>query len=334
MLARMQVCLPKKEAMPLTNANQPTADIVAATTAAAAAAWPWVGLGDKISVDRAAVDAMRASLAGANFGGKVVIGEGEKDEAPMLFNGELVGHPRHIQAEGGIGWDIAVDPVDGTRLAAEGIEGAVAVLAAAESGSMLESSEVYVMNKIVSGPAGRGVLDLDASVAANISALAAALGKPVEQLRVAVINKARNFELIAQVQETGAEWVRFDEGDIAMAVAAATEKSGVDLLLGMGGSPEGVVAAVAVQILGGFMQTRFAPQNAEQISRGLAAGYDLEAKFELNDLVSGERFVFALTGITDGVLARGVRATDSGLELQSFVLDSALPAPVILTHQL
>ncbi len=334
MLARMQVCLPKKEAMPLTNANQPTADIVAATTAAAAAAWPWVGLGDKIAVDRAAVDAMRASLSSANFGGKVIIGEGEKDEAPMLFNGELVGHARHIQAEDGIGWDIAVDPVDGTRLAAEGLAGAVAVLAAAESGGMLESSEVYVMNKIVSGPAGRGVLDLDATVAANVSALAVALGKPVDEVRVAVINKARNFEIIAQVQATGAHWVRFDEGDIAMAVAAAKAGSGVDLLLGMGGSPEAVVAAVAVQILGGFMQTRFAPQNADQISRGLAAGYDLEAKFELNDLASGDRFVFVLTGITDGILARGVRPTESGLELNTFVLDSALPEPVVLQHLL
>jgi fructose-1,6-bisphosphatase II len=163
-----------------------------------------------------------------------------------------------------------------------------------------------------------------------MGALALALGKPVSELRVAVINKARNFELIAQVQEAGAQWVRFDEGDIAMAVAAATPNSGVDMMLGIGGSPEGVVAAVAVQILGGFMQTRFAPQNSDQISRALAAGYDLEAKFELDDLVSGERFVFVLTGITDGVLARGIRELDSALELQTFVLDSSLGEPVIV----
>ena len=317
--------------MPLTNANQPTKDILAATVAAAAAAWPHVGLGDKLTVDGAAVDAMRSSLRSADFAGIVVIGEGEKDEAPMLFNGEIVGHPDLVALS--VDWDIAVDPVDGTRLAAEGVPGAVAVMAAAERGSMLESSEVYMMKQIVSGPAGRGVLDIDASPAENIAALAEALGKSVDEMRVAVINKARNFELIAQVQEAGATWVRFDEGDIAMAVAAATPGSGVDLLLGLGGSPEGVVAAVAIQVLGGFMQTRFAPQDAEQIARGLAAGYDLEGKFELDDLVSGERFVFVLTGITDGVLARGVREGDEHLELQTFILDSALIEPVVIDHQ-
>jgi fructose-1,6-bisphosphatase II len=316
--------------MPLTNANQPTRDILAATVAAAAAAWPHVGLGDKVLVDGAAVDAMRASLNSAEFAGIVVIGEGEKDEAPMLFNGELVGHPDLIARS--VDWDIAVDPVDGTRLAAEGAPGAVAVMAASERGSMLESSEVYMMKKIVSGPAGRGVLDIDATAAQNITALAEALGKPVDEMRVAVINKARNFELIAQVQDAGAHWVRFDEGDIAMAVAAATPESGVDLLLGLGGSPEGVVAAVAVQILGGFMQTRFAPEDAEQIARALAAGYDLEAKFEIGDLVSGDRLVFVLTGITDGVLTRGVRETESGLEVQTFILDSALDGPVVWDH--
>lgn len=318
--------------MPLTNANQPTKDILAATVAAAAAAWPHVGSGDKLYVDRAAVDAMRASLSSADFGGIVIIGEGEKDEAPMLFNGEIVGHPDVVARS--VDWDIAVDPVDGTRLAAEGVPGAVAVMAASERGSMLESSEVYMMKKIVSGPAGRGVLDIDADPKDNITALAEALGKPVEEMRVAVINKARNFELIAQVQEAGAQWVRFDEGDIAMAVAAATPESGVDLLLGLGGSPEGVVAAVAVQILGGFMQTRFAPQDSDQIARALSAGYDLEAKFGLDELASGERFVFVLTGITDGVLARGVRDWDEHLELQTFILDSALSGPVILEHQI
>jgi fructose-1,6-bisphosphatase II len=317
--------------MPLTNANQPTKDILAATVAAAAAAWQHVGSGEKLAVDGAAVDAMRASLGSAQFAGIVVIGEGEKDEAPMLFNGEVIGHPELIGLS--VDWDIAVDPVDGTRLAAEGVPGAVAVMAAAERGSMLESSEVYMMKKIVTGPAGRGVLDIDSTPAANIQALAEALGKPVDEMRVAVINKARNFELIAQVQDAGAKWVRFDEGDIAMAVAAATPGSGVDLLLGLGGSPEGVVAAVAVQILGGFMQTRFAPQDSDQIARALSVGYDLEAKFELDDLVTGERFVFVLTGITDGVLARGVREFDEHLELQTFILDSALDEPVLIDHQ-
>jgi fructose-1,6-bisphosphatase II len=316
--------------MPLRNAHQSTRDIVAATVAAAVAAWPHVGSGDKLAVDGAAVDAMRASLQSAGFGGIVIIGEGEKDEAPMLFNGEIVGHPDVVAVS--VDWDIAVDPVDGTRLAAEGLPGAVAVMAAAERGSMLESSEVYMMKKIVSGPAGRAVLDIDATPAENIAALAAALGKDIADIRVAVINKARNFKLIAQVQEAGAQWIRFDEGDIAMAVAAATPESGVDLLLGVGGSPEGVVAAVAVKVLGGFMQTRFAPQNDDQVARGLAAGYDLDAKFELDDLVSGERFVFVLTGITDGVLARGVLESDEVLALETFILDSALAQPLTLGH--
>jgi fructose-1,6-bisphosphatase II len=304
--------------MTLHNANRPAIDILAATVAATAASWAHVGGGDKLEVDRAAVDAMRTSLMGADFGGIVVIGEGEKDEAPMLFNGEMIGQGQAIE------WDIAVDPVDGTALAAAGTPGAVAVMAAAERGTMLESSEVYYMKKIISGPHARGVLDLDASVAENINALAIALDKPVTDIRVAVINKARNFEVIAQVEEAGATWVRFDEGDIAMAVAAATPDSGVDLLLGVGGSPEGVVTAVAVQVLGGFMQARFAPQTPDQIEKALQADYDLERKFELNDLVSGESFVFVLTGITDGVLVRGVREFEEHLEIQSFILDSKL----------
>ena len=302
--------------MPLANANRPTMDILAATVAATAGCWHLVGSEDKLAVDGAAVDAMRDALRGADFGGIVVIGEGEKDEAPMLFNGELIGGGQPVE------WDIAVDPVDGTALAASGTPGAVAVMAAAERGAMLEAKEVYFMQKIVSGPAGRGVLDLDLSATENISRLASALEKPITDIRVAVINKERNFDLIKEVESTGATWVRFDEGDIAMGVAAAVPGTGVDMLLGLGGSPEGVATAVAIQILGGFMQTRFAPQDPDQIERALAANYDIERKFELEELVSGDRFIFVLTGITDGILANGVRENDVDLEIQSFVLDS------------
>ncbi len=300
----------------LRDANQPTMDILAATVAATAGCWHLVGSEDKLAVDGAAVDAMRAALQGAEFGGIVVIGEGEKDEAPMLFNGEIIGGGQPVE------WDIAVDPVDGTALAAAGTQGAVAVMAAAERGSMLEAKEVYFMQKIVSGPAGKGVLDLDASATLNISKLAEALDKPITDMRVAVINKPRNYELIQEVESIGATWVRFDEGDIAMAVAAAVPGTGVDLLLGLGGSPEGVATAVAIQVLGGFMQTRFAPQDPDQIERALAANYDIEKKFELEELVSGEHFIFVLTGITDGILANGVREVDDSLEIQSFILDS------------
>ncbi|WP_138275646.1 fructose-bisphosphatase class II family protein [Rhodoluna limnophila] len=304
--------------MSLHNANGPTIDIFKATVAATAECWHLVGSGDKNAVDGAAVDAMRDSLRGANFGGVVVIGEGEKDEAPMLFNGEIIGGGQPVE------WDIAVDPVDGTALAAGGLDGAVSVMAAAQRGAMLASSEVYYMQKIVSGPAARGVLDLDVAATENIHRLAAALNKDVSEIRVAVINKPRNYDLIAEVKASGAQWVRFDEGDITMAVAAATPDSGVDLLLGIGGAPEGVVTACAVQILGGFMQTRFAPETPDEISRALGANYDLERKFELDELVSGDQFIFVCTAITDGPLARGVRETDEFLDIQSFVLDSQL----------
>jgi fructose-1,6-bisphosphatase II len=307
-----------KESAGLHNANQPTMDILAATVAATAGCWHLVGSEDKLAVDGAAVDAMRAALRGAEFGGIVVIGEGEKDEAPMLFNGEIIGGGQPVE------WDIAVDPVDGTALAAAGTMGAVAVMAAARRGAMLEAKEVYFMQKIVSGPAGKGVLDLDVSATENITRLAEALDKPITDIRVAVINKPRNYELIQEIESIGATWVRFDEGDIAMAVAAAVPDTGVDLLLGLGGSPEGVATAVAIQILGGFMQTRFAPQDPDQIERALAANYDIERKFELEELASGDEFIFVLTGITDGILTNGVREHDDHLEIQSFILDSKI----------
>jgi fructose-1,6-bisphosphatase II len=168
------------------------------------------------------------------------------------------------------------------------------------------------------------LLDLDASPTENIQRLALVLGKPVSEVRVAVINKPRNSDLISEVQASGAQWVRFDEGDIAMAVAAATPNTGVDLLLGVGGSPEGVVTACAVQVLGGFMQTRFAPETPDQISRALDANYDLERKFELDELASGSKFIFVLTAITDGLLADGVRVDGDDFVVQSFILDSEL----------
>lgn len=310
--------------MPSAHLSQPTKDIFEACVAAAVGAWPLVGLGDKNAVDGAAVDAMRSALHGASFGGIVVIGEGEKDEAPMLYNGELIGQGQPID------WDIAVDPIDGTALAAEGIPGAVAVMAAAPRGGMMADPDVYYMNKIVAGPAARGILDLDFEPEKNIELLASALNKPVSELNVTVINKERNYELIERVKATGANWVRFDEGDVAMAVAAATPGSGVDLLLGMGGNPEGVVTACAVQVLGGFMQARLWPQTAEEFARALTVGSDLDTKFELDQLAHGERFVFVLTQITDGPLAQGIRVDGDDLIVQTFVLDSELDGARVL----
>ena len=314
--------------MPETHLGQPTIDIFAATIAAAVGSWHLVGAGDKNKVDGAAVDAMRASLRAANFGGIVVIGEGEKDEAPMLFNGEIIGGGQPLE------WDIAVDPIDGTALAAEGVPGAVSVMAACTRGGMMAAPEVYYMQKIVSGPAGRGVLDLDYSPEQNIALLAAELGKSISELNVAVIDKGRNRDLIQRVQDTGANWVRFAEGDVAMAVAAAVGDVGVDLLLGIGGNPEGVVTACAVQAIGGFMQGRLMPLTPNEMTRALDAGYDVERKYDLHELANGERYIFVLTGITDGLLAAGIREVEEELHLQSFVLDSNFPEPRLLQVKL
>jgi fructose-1,6-bisphosphatase II len=296
--------------------GQPTVDIFAATIAAAVGSWHLVGAGDKNAVDGAAVDAMRSSLRGADFGGIVVIGEGEKDEAPMLYNGEIIGGGQPLE------WDIAVDPIDGTALAADGTPGAVSVMAAAQRGGLMAAPEVFYMQKIVTGRAGRDVVDLDYSPERNIELLAQALEKPVSEVNVAVIDKNRNRDLIERIQATGANWVRFAEGDVAMAVAAAAGDVGVDMLLGIGGNPEGVVTACAVQALGGFMQGRLMPLSPDEMTAALGAGYDVEKKFELDELASGERFIFVLTGITDGLLAKGIREVDDELHVQSFVLDS------------
>ena len=302
--------------MSSTHLGQPTMDIFAATVAAAVGSWRLVGAGNKLAVDGAAVDAMRASLRGAEFGGIVVIGEGEKDEAPMLFNGEIIGGGRPLD------WDIAVDPIDGTALAAEGVPGAVSVMAAAERGGMLAAPEVFYMQKIVSGAAGRGVLSLDYTPEDNIRRLAEELGKSVQEMNVAIIDKGRNHDLIKRVQDFGANWVRFAEGDVAMAVAAAVGDVGVDLLLGIGGNPEGVVTACAVQALGGFMEGRLMPLTPDEMSRALGAGYNVEKTYSLDELASGGRFIFVLTGITDGLLTKGIREDGESLFLQSFVLDS------------
>lgn len=310
--------------MKLNDIGQPTLDLFSAAVAAAAGAWPLVGAGDKHAVDQAAVDAMRSSLRRAEFGGVVVIGEGEKDEAPMLFNGELIG--AGLRPE----WDVAVDPIDGTALAAEGIEGAVSVIAATQRGKMLDCKDVYYMKKLVTDAAGIGVCDIDMTPTENIRALAAAKDVSVTDIRVAVINKSRNKHVIEEVEASGATWVSFDEGDVAMAVAAATGDSGVDMLLGVGGTPEGIVTACAVRILGGHMQGRLAPSDPDELERALDAGHDLEKKLELDDMVWGERFIFVLTGVTDGLLVRGIEQSEHGLEIQSFLLDSELDEGHIL----
>ena len=302
-----------------------------------------VGKGDKNGVDAAAVDAMRNSLIGSGFDGIVVIGEGEKDEAPMLFVGERFGGGQGSASSGESlpdpKWNIAVDPIDGTALAAAGVPGAVSVIAVSEHGTMAIAPEVYYMQKLVTSAAAGRVVDLDFRAAANIRALAIALGKSIGEVRVAVIDKPRNAELIAEFQAIGAQWARFAEGDVAQAVVAATAGTDVDILLGVGGNPEGVASAVAVQVLGGFMQGRLAPQTEVERESALSAGLDLERKFELHELVGGSRHIFVMAGVTDGPLTRGFTLHKSAkaertdeLHVEVLVLDSALGEPQVLTE--
>jgi fructose-1,6-bisphosphatase II len=297
-----------------------------AVIVASRAAFRHVGSENKFAVDRAAVDAMRASLNAQKQGFRVVIGEGAKDEAPMLFNGEILG------ISGGIDWDLAVDPIDGTRLAAYRLDGAVSVIAASEPGEMMNCPDVFYMKKLVCGPEGVGLLDIDYSATQNIQNLADALHKPVAELSVAVIDKPVNAELIEEVIASGAHWYRFEEGDIAMAVAAATPGSGVDLLLGVGGNPEGVLAACAVRILGGFMQGVLAPRSIEEIEAALNSGFQLDKKFGLSELVGGTRQVFVMAGVTDGILTKGLKVvSETELDVQLFVLDTDIEGGRLFT---
>ena len=306
--------------------DSPTRELIEAAIVASRAAFRHVGSENKFAVDRAAVDAMRASLNAQKQGFRVVIGEGAKDEAPMLFNGEILG------VSGSIDWDIAVDPIDGTRLAAYRLDGAVSVIGASEPGEMMNCPDVFYMKKLVCGPEGVGLLDIDYSATQNIQNLADALQKPISELSVAVIDKPVNAELIEEVKASGAHWYRFEEGDIAMAVAAATPGSGVDLLLGVGGNPEGVLAACAVRILGGFMQGVLAPRSIEEIEAALNSGFQLDKKFGLSELVGGTRQIFVMAGVTDGILVEGIKVfSETELDVQLFVLDTDIEGGRLFT---
>ncbi|MDJ0325454.1 fructose-bisphosphatase class II [Cryobacterium sp. PH31-AA6] len=261
----------------------------ASTDAAAAAAREWVGRGDKVAADAAAVAAMRAILMNAPFSGTVVIGEGEKDEAPMLANGERLGTGRGTEC------DIAVDPLDGTSLAARALPGAVSVIALAPRGTMFDPAGVFYMEKLIAGAAGLGVLDLRRSATANLRAYAAATGVAETSLTVAVLDKPRHAALIRELRAAGATVSLTVEGDVSTAIAAATPGSAIDLVMGIGGTPEGIIAACAVRALGGVMLGRMAPQSdAERLS----AGRDLSRLFEVADLVSSERVLFASSPVT------------------------------------
>jgi len=291
-------------------------ELVRATEAAAIRSAPFIGKGDKLAADGAAVDAMRKFLGTVNFSGLVVIGEGEKDAAPMLFNGEVVGNGQ------GPACDIAVDPIDGTSLTAAGRGHAISMIAVSDRGSMLDASSVFYMDKIVAGNEGIGVLDIRQSVSENIRALASVKKKRVEDMRIAVLDRPRHAGLIEEIRATGAGTRILLDGDVAGGINAARHDSRIDMCIGTGGSPEGVATACAVKALGGFMQGRLAPGSDEERAKGAAAGLLFDHVYEANDLVRSDNTFFVATGVTDGELVRGVRREGEVITTESIVLRS------------
>jgi fructose-1,6-bisphosphatase II len=289
-------------------------ELVRATEAAAIKAFPYIGKGQKNESDGAAVDAMRAFLGTVNFEGLVVIGEGEKDNAPMLFNGELVGNGQGPKV------DIAVDPIDGTSLTAAGRNNAISVIAVADRGSMLDASAVYKMNKLVTGPAGVGVCDIRLPIGENIRAYAKAAGKAVDEMVVAVLDREYNGEIIQQIRDTGAATRLLLDGDVAGGIQAARGDSRIDICAGVGGSPEGIVTACGIRALGGFMQGILAPREDFERERGLEAGLKFDYVYEMNEMVSSDNTFFVATGVTDGALLSGVKKKGDMIFTESIVI--------------
>ena len=291
-------------------------ELVRATEAAAIRAVPFIGKGDKLGADGAAVDAMRKFLGTVDFDGLVVIGEGEKDSAPMLFNGE------HVGTGEGPACDIAVDPIDGTSLTAAGRQNAISMIAVSDRGTMLDASTVFYMEKIVTGAEGIGVVDIRQTVAENVRALAKAKGKAVGEIVVAVLDRPRHEGLIEEIRATGAGTRLMLDGDVAGGINAALYGTRVDMCIGIGGSPEGVATACAIKALGGLIQTRLYPQKDEERQRGLDAGLKFDHVYEVDELVRGDNTFFVATGVTDGGLVSGVKRLGPIIRTESIVLRS------------
>jgi fructose-1,6-bisphosphatase II len=293
-------------------------ELVRVTEAAAMAAGRWVGRGDKNDADGVAVNAMRVMISTIGMRGTVVIGEGEKDNAPMLFNGEQVGDGTGPEC------DVAVDPIDGTTLTAKGMNNAIAVLAVAPRGSMYDPSAVFYMEKLVTGPEAADVVDIRLPVAENIHRVAKAKNSSPHDVTVVVLDRPRHAQLVEEIRETGARIKFIADGDVAGAIMAARPDTGIDLLLGIGGTPAGIIAACAMKSLGGVIQGRLWPQDDDERQKALDAGHDLDPDFVLStdQLVTGDDCFFVATGITDGELMRGVRYRADGVSTDSLVMRS------------
>jgi fructose-1,6-bisphosphatase II len=289
-------------------------ELARVTEAGAMAAARWVGRGDKNGADAAAVNAMRMLINTVSMNGVVVIGEGEKDQAPMLYNGEEVGDGS------GPACDVAVDPIDGTRLTANGMPNAISVIAVSARGSMYDPSAVFYMQKLVTGPEARDAVDITVSPSANIAAVALAKRSSPQDVTVVILDRPRHAELIEEVRAAGARIKLITDGDVAGAIMAAREGTGIDLLLGTGGTPEGIIAACAIKCLGGVIQAKLAPRDEAERERAVAAGHDLDRVLTTDDLVTSDDAFFAATGITDGELMAGVRYRSGGATTHSLVM--------------
>jgi fructose-1,6-bisphosphatase II len=289
-------------------------ELVRVTEAAAMAAGRYMGRGDKEAADRAAVEAMRLVLQTVNMDGIIVIGEGEKDQAPMLYNGERVGNGMPPEV------DVAVDPIDGTRPLANGNLNSISTVAIAPRGTMFNPGPFVYMNKIAVGPEAKGVINIEASITENLKAIARAKNKSVEDLTCVILDRPRHAEMIAEMRRAGARIRLIPDGDVAAAIMTAWPESGVDVLFGIGGTPEGVLAACALRAMGGEIQGKLYARNEEELRRGREMGYDFEKVLTMDDLVASDDVFFAATGITDGELLRGVRYTGQGAITESLVV--------------
>jgi len=291
-------------------------ELVRVTEAAAMGAGRWIGRGEKESADQAAVDAMRHMLQTVAMDGVVVIGEGEKDEAPMLFNGEHVGNGHGVEV------DVAVDPLEGTRLTALGMPNAIAVIAVAERGTMFFPGAAVYMDKIAVGAAAADAIDITVPPAENVRRVAKAKGKKIEDVVVVVLDRDRHEGLVRELREVGASVRLITDGDVAPSIAASRAQSTVDLLMGVGGTPEGVISAAAIKCLGGAIQGKLWPRSDDERQELADAGFDLDRVLTTADLVSGEDVFVAATGVTDGALLNGVRYTPGGAVTESIVMRS------------